>query len=421
MIDKEIQFLYDRGMFAMKLGLENIDSLLKHGNIDIDKLATIHIAGTNGKGSTSNMISQILTSNGYKTGLFTSPHLVSFNERFRIDGEMISNEKLSELIKFLKTGIEKYNCTFFEASTAIAFKYFIDNNVDVAVIEAGLGGRMDSTNVITPVLSVITGIDIDHTAHLGNSIVEIAREKAGIIKEKVPVVFNVDKLSAKKIIKSYAKKKNSRCIEVDRKACRFRNGKVTFTYGNEIFNSVFWMIGNYQKENFRTVVKALKSIRTVLPVTSIKTVKAIENFTVKGRMEVISKEPFVMIDAAHNIQGLNELKGYLKDLKINKVHLISGTVKDKDHVGTVKKMLSFRTDKYFVGSKNPRILKIDDLEHVCNKFNINEGVSFYENVVDGYKSALSNYREGDMIIITGSHFILGDFLEEHEDRIKKII
>ncbi|MCK5761238.1 MAG: bifunctional folylpolyglutamate synthase/dihydrofolate synthase, partial [Candidatus Delongbacteria bacterium] len=189
-------------MFAMKLGLENIENLLKHGNIDIEKLKTVHVAGTNGKGSTSNMISQVLTENGYKTGLFTSPHLVSFNERIRINGEMISDENLSGLIHDIKGGIEKYNCTFFEASTAIAFKYFIEKNVDIAIIEVGLGGRLDSTNVITPIVSVITGIDFDHTAHLGNSIVEIAREKAGIIKEGIPVVFNVDKLSAEKVITS---------------------------------------------------------------------------------------------------------------------------------------------------------------------------------------------------------------------------
>jgi dihydrofolate synthase/folylpolyglutamate synthase len=311
----------------------------------------------------------------------------------------------------LKVGIEKYNCTFFEASTAIAFKYFIDNNVDVAIIEVGLGGRMDSTNVITPILSVITGIDYDHIAHLGNSIVEIAREKAGIIKEGVPVVFNVNKLSAKKVIVSSSKKKKAQVIEVDKKVCRFKHGKVEFKIKKEIFNSAFKLIGNYQKQNFRTVVASLRAVQNIFPVIVNKTVNAIENFTVKGRMEVISEQPFVMIDAAHNIQGLSELKRFIQDLKVNKVHLIMGTVKDKDHVGTLKNMLSFKADKYFVGSKNPRILPIENLKHVCKKFNIDEGISYYENVVDGYKAALRNYEEMDLILITGSHFILGDFLE----------
>ncbi|MDA3837593.1 MAG: bifunctional folylpolyglutamate synthase/dihydrofolate synthase [Candidatus Delongbacteria bacterium] len=416
---EDIKYLYDRGMFAMKLGLENIESLLDYAKIEIDKLKTIHVAGTNGKGSTSNMLSQILTANGYTVGLFTSPHLVSFNERFKINGKMISDKELADSINFLKSGIEKFNCTFFEASTAIAFKYFIDNNVDVAIIEAGLGGRMDSTNVLTPVLSVITGIDYDHTAHLGNSIVEIAREKAGIIKKGIPIVFNVDKLSAKKMIVSTAKKKKSRILEVDKKVCKFKNGKVEFNIRDQIFNSTFNLIGNYQKENFRTVVAALKAVRESFPVKADRTISAIKSFIIKGRMEVVSEKPFIMIDAAHNIQGLNELKKYVQDLKVNKVHLVTGTVKDKDHIGTIKNILSFKADKYFVGSNNPRILPIEDFKKVCNNSNINESINYYENVVDGYKAALKNYKENDMILITGSHFILGDFLEGHEAKLKK--
>ncbi|NOR46230.1 MAG: bifunctional folylpolyglutamate synthase/dihydrofolate synthase [Candidatus Delongbacteria bacterium] len=415
-ISKDMQFLYDRGMFAMKLGLENIENLLKYGNIDIDKLKAIHIAGTNGKGSTSNMISQILTANGYKTGLFTSPHLVSFNERIRIDGEMISDEELSSLIHDLKEGIEKYNCTFFEASTAMAFKYFIEKKVDIAIIEVGLGGRLDSTNIITPILSVITGIDLDHTAHLGNSIVEIAREKAGIIKEEMPVVFNVDKLSAEKVITSTAKKKKAPLYKVDKKVCSFKSNKVEFTLNEEMISSHFNLQGNYQKINFSTALKALKIVKKSFPIKKKETISAIENFVIKGRMETISKEPFIMIDAAHNIQGLNELKKFLDNIKVDRVHLVAGTVKDKDHTGTIKKVLSFKAIKYFVGSDNPRILPINDIENVCNNFNIDESVNFYENVVDGYKAALKNYRENDLILITGSHFILGDFLENYKNK-----
>ena len=414
MINKDIQFLYDRGMFAMKLGLENIKNLLKYGNIDIEKLKTVHIAGTNGKGSTSNMISQILTANGYKTGLFTSPHLVSFNERIKIDGRLISDEELSSLIDDLKGGIEKYNCTFFEASTAIAFKYFIDNKVDIAIIEVGLGGRLDSTNVITPIVSVITGIDIDHTAHLGNSIVEIAREKAGIIKEGVPIIFNVDKSSAEKMIVSTAKKKNAPINKVDGKGCSFKSNRVEFTLNNETISSNFSLQGSYQKKNFRTALKALTILKKSFPIKKIETGNAIKNFVIKGRMETISEEPFVMIDAAHNIQGLNELKKFLQRTKVDRIHLIVGTVKDKDYVRTIKQIVSFNAKKYFVGSNNPRILSVDKIKLVCNKLKIDNGTSYHKNVIEGYKVAIENYREGDMIIITGSHFILGDFLESYE-------
>ena len=415
-IDKDIQFLYDRGMFAMKLGLENIENLLKHGNIDIEKLKTVHVAGTNGKGSTSNMISQILTENGYKTGLFTSPHLVSFNERIRINGEMISDEELSSLINDLKGGIEKYNCTFFEASTAIAFKYFIENNVDIAIIEVGLGGRLDSTNVIIPQVSVITGIDFDHTAHLGNSIVEIAGEKAGIIKEGIPIVSNVEKASAKQVIRSTAKKRNAPLHKVYSKECKFKDDKVEFSLNNEKIVSDFNLQGSYQKKNFRTALTTLKVIKNSFRIKKADTIKAIENFVSKGRMETISKEPLIMIDAAHNIQGLNELKKYTDQLNVRKIHLIAGTVKDKDYISTVKKILGFKAYKYFVGSKNPRILSIEKIKQVCNNLKIDENIDHYENVKDGFDSAIKNYKEDDIIIITGSHFILGDFLGYYKNK-----
>ncbi|MFO7810599.1 MAG: Mur ligase family protein, partial [Candidatus Delongbacteria bacterium] len=189
MVSAKLQYLYDRGMFGIKLGLENIQNLLYHYDIDTEKLKTVHIAGTNGKGSTASIISAVLTEAGYRTGLFTSPHLQRFNERIKIGDRQITDDDLSEYIDALKEGIEKFNCTFFEAGTAIAFKYFIDKKVDIAVIETGLGGRLDSTNVITPLVSVITGIDLDHQKQLGTSVVEIAREKAGIIKTGVPVVL----------------------------------------------------------------------------------------------------------------------------------------------------------------------------------------------------------------------------------------
>ncbi len=413
---KDIQFLYDRGMFAIKLGLENIENLLKYGNIGIEKLKTIHVAGTNGKGSTSNMISQILVGNGYKTGLFTSPHLVSFNERIRINGEMISDEELSSLISDLKGGIEKYNCTFFEASTAIAFKYFIENNVDIAVIEVGLGGRLDSTNIITPKISVITGIDIDHTAHLGNSIAKITGEKAGIIKEGIPVVFNVEKASAKQVIRSTAKKKNAPLIQVKNSEYKFEGKKVAFYLNNEKISSNFNLQGSYQKKNFSTALTTLEAINSRFPIKKEDTKKAIKNFVIKGRMEIISKEPFIMIDAAHNIQGLNELKKFTDSFNGKGVHLIAGMVKDKDYIGTIRKLLSFQAIKYFIGSKNPRILPIEKIKQECKKFKIDNNIGYYENVKDGFDSAMKTYEEGDLILITGSHFILGDFLEYYETK-----
>ncbi|HXK50578.1 MAG TPA: folylpolyglutamate synthase/dihydrofolate synthase family protein [Clostridiales bacterium] len=415
MISKEIQYLFDRGMFGMKFGLKNIQDLMEYTKTDYKELTVIHIAGTNGKGSVANIIAEVLRSNGYRTGLFTSPHIQRCNERIRIDNEEISDEDISDYIGFFKEGIEKFNCTFFEANTAIAVKYFLDKKTDIAVIETGLGGRLDSTNILNPMLSVVTGIDIDHQKQLGNSIVEIAREKAGIIKTGVPVVVNTDKRSVRRLFKRTAEKKNSRVVFTDKKKFSFKKdepGLITDFH----FNGVHLypkadLRGSYQKENLRTALTALKVISGRIKLDPVKVGSALSSVRVKGRMQTVSKDPLVMIDAAHNMQGLRALKKELENPGRGKIHLIFGTVRDKDHEKIISMVSGFDARKYFTQADNKRALDVETLKNIKNlKIDIDTG--FFKDPAEAYSEAVKNYCGGDMIVITGSHYLIGDMLDK---------
>ncbi len=422
MIREEIQYLFDRGMFGMKMGLKNILELLEYYKVDYTKLVTVHVAGTNGKGSVSNIISQVMTANGYKTGLFTSPHLQRFNERIRIDNIEISDEELSDYIKFFKEGIEKFNCTFFEANTAIAFKYFLDKKVDIAVIETGLGGRLDATNIITPVVSVITGIDFDHQKQLGNSIVQIAKEKAGIFKKGVPVVANFRRETVLKIFRPYAKKNRIELHIVKKKEFKFINsaGRKTFEFfmNGEKQSSVINLKGKYQEDNLRTALTALKKISKKFCLDTEKTAQTLSDIKVKGRMEFISKEPLFMIDAAHNIEGLTFLKHELENSVRGTVHLILGMVRDKDYEKALKFISGIKAKKYFTQAENKRMLDIETMKK--DKYLIlDRTAAYFLKPYEAYSEAVKNYKKGDMIVAAGSHFILGDLLDQF--KIKKII
>ncbi len=419
MTDQDIKYLFDRGMFGMKMGLSNITDLLKYNSVDHSAMHFVHIAGTNGKGSVANIISAVLTANGYRTGLFTSPHLQRFNERIKIDGKEIADEEISSLVRFFKDGIEKFNCTFFEANTAMAIKYFSDNEVDISIIETGLGGRLDSTNVITPVLSVITGVDLDHQKQLGSSIIEIAREKAGIIKKGVPVVLNTDKSSVYKKISSAARKKKSKLVNINgrRSPCRFKKQKdrllMSFFSGGEKCSAVIRLKGDYQKKNLMTSVAALKILNSRFPIRSAPTKIALENLRVKGRMEKISDNPLIIIDAAHNVQGLRVLSSEIRKIKDRRVHLIAGTVKDKDYERILKIISDIDAELYFVQASNGRMLESckaskmirDKFRKECTCFETSEEVLGH---------VLKNMGKNDVMIVSGSHFLLGEFLDEFE-------
>lgn len=413
MIDSQIQYLFDRGMFGMKLGLDNIRNLLNFYNIDHNSLKTVHIAGTNGKGSTANIVSQVLVSCGYKTGLFTSPHLQKFNERIRISGKDITDEELSGHINFFKEGIEKFNCTFFEANTAIAIKSFIDNKVDIAVIETGLGGRLDSTNIINPLISVVTGIDYDHQKQLGSSIIQIAREKAGIIKPGTDIILNTRKRSVEKFFASAARKKGSKLINAKRTSVIFRKnygGKsIEFHLGETPVIADIKLKGLYQKDNLRTAVTVLKKLSKSFVLDPLKVKEALENLKIKARMEKISGDPFIILDAAHNSEGLLFLKREISGYNKGTVHVITGMVKDKDYERSVRIILSFNAKIYFTEASNNRMLNIGDLKR-SKLVKDAEMIKYFKSPGEAFENVMDNYKKGDMIIVSGSHFVIGDFL-----------
>ena len=402
-------------------------------NINYNKLKIIHIGGTNGKGSTSNIISSIYLQSGYKVGLFTSPHLIKFNERIKIDNKDITDDELANLVEYFKEGFEKYNLTFFEATTAIGLKYFLDQNVDVVILEVGMGGRYDSTNIITPVTSVITGINFDHTAFLGNSLIQIAKEKAGIIKKGIPIVLNERKQFVIKKIKSIAKKNGSK-LYLANNEIKYRTKRKNLSFNwfeKELNNVLFNLAGSYQLENLKTslaVIKLLKKKKIFDKVTEESLLLGLNKVIVSGRMETVSLEPHIIIDAAHNFHGITKVfKDIISKKKIFKsIHLITGYLKDKDF----KKYSNLALDTFielgtinFVQSKIDRALQIEKVkifitERSKNSTKIkralkNKKITFSNSVEEGFNISLENYKNGDLIFITGSHFILGDFLESN--------
>jgi dihydrofolate synthase/folylpolyglutamate synthase len=426
-LSKTLEFLYGLQFTGIKLGLHNIKNLLKDYDVDYKSLKIIHIAGTNGKGSTSNILKSVFQSAGYKAGLFTSPHLVKFNERIRINDEMISDSDLEELTEFFREGIIRHNCTFFEATTAIALKYYIDNKTDIAIIETGLGGRLDSTNVVTPVISVITGIDYDHTSYLGNSLIEIAKEKGGIIKPGIPVVINEKRKFVSKKLAQIAKKNGSDCyfaskeIRLSGIKTLKKGKKIEFLFNGEKIRTYFNLEGKYQLINLKTALTVLKYLnkRTTIAVSVNDVKKGLSDVVVSGRMEVVSNDPYILIDAAHNSQGLRKIRDELKEFKYNNLHLVAGTVNDKDYREFVRIMLDFDGRKYFVQPKIKRGLEIGKIAAYLKGKKLSDNqknYSLYNSVTDGMNEALKNYNQGDLIFVTGSHFVLGDFLETIEKR-----
>ena len=401
--------------------------------IDYRKLKIIHVGGTNGKGSTSNIINSIYRSSGYKVGLFTSPHLVRFNERIKIDNIEISDEDLKDIILYYKEGFEKFNLTFFEANTAIGIKYFLDNNVDIVVLEVGMGGRFDSTNIVTPVISVITGISYDHTAFLGNSLIQIAKEKAGIIKRNIPVVLNERKKFVIKKIKKISEKIEA-TLYLANKEFRIKtnyslNRTVSFNwFENKISDIEFSLDGEYQVENLKTaltVVKVLQKRKVFINVTKESIETALKSIAFPGRMEKVSVKPNIIIDAAHNFQGISKVFKEISSKKASfkRIHLITGYLQDKDYQkftrlaldtfielgsinfvqASIERSLSFLEIENYVKRISKKNKKINDTIYSNN-------ITFSNTVEKGYKRSLQNYRDGDLIFITGSHFIIGDFL-----------
>lgn len=383
----------------------------------------VHIAGTNGKGSTSAMLAAILTASGYRTGLYTSPHLVTFNERIRIDGEKISDERIATYCSQLKSKIIETKATFFEATTAIAFKYFSDENVDIAIIETGLGGRFDATNIVTPVLSIITNIGLDHTEHLGKTLSKIAYEKAGIIKKYIPCIFETIEREARAVIRHIAKQKFSKVIEPRRfslmnvveNTLEGLSVNLLSTHGN--YRSLFTSLpGKHQRLNLRLAVHGVEYLKhecgfKKVTIKSIKrglnNVQSLSGF--HARLEAISRNPLIIADVAHNPEGIHAAVTSLKQMLINRPVVVFGVMKDKDYRAMIDSLTTFARLVIAVQPKSERALSSRQL---TEEFHTKQSPAWNGgSVSDGISLALQQVRSNEAIVILGSHYVVGEAFE----------
>ena len=375
----------DKGAKAYKADLSNIKQLCKIIGNPQKFIKTIHVAGTNGKGSVCNMIYNIYKKNGFKVGLFTSPHLVDFRERIVINDERISKDYIIQFYKRYKNHFLKVKPSFFEWTTALAFSYFKDAQSDINIIETGLGGRLDSTNIITPKLAIITSIGLDHENILGHNLEKIAKEKAGIIKENIPTLLGPE-------IKEY---------EVFETVCKEKKSPLYAVENIEFMEN--YELAFYQMKNWETAKKAVKIVSKDLIIKNHPK----EYISIKGRWQVVEKKPKIVLDIGHNKQGINEIKKQLVSEKYQHLYIVLGFSKDKN-IKEILPLLPKANHFYLTKSNNERSLE----PKVLNQFFNEKNSSFYINYKEAFIKAKTNAMENDFILITGSAFLVGDILKE---------
>ena len=386
------------GQKAYKPGLDNIKKLCEFFGNPQDKIKTIHIGGTNGKGSTSNMLASVLQECGYKIGLYNSPHLIDFTERIKVDGENCDKEFVYHFIQKLKNLPGEIRPSFFEFTTIMAFEYFYQQKVDYAIIEVGLGGRLDSTNIIKPLISAITNVQLDHQNILGDTIAEITVEKAGIIKENTPIISGDENDLVKKIIKEKAEKLHSKFLDATLIKTDLRSD----------------LLGNYQEKNIRVVlalVNELQKLGLKISEKNIETglMNVHKNTNFIGRWFQFSDNPLTICDTAHNQAGLEMVFSQLNEIPKFK-HIVLGFVNDKK-IDEVLRILPENATYYFVKPSINRGRNPLEYEELLKKSKINYKI--FQDVNSGYLSAKQNVRDGEMIFIGGSNFVVGEFLEKN--------
>ena len=403
------------GSAAFKKDLDNIRILCdKLGNPQ-KQFQSIHIGGTNGKGSVSHMLSAIFQQQGYKTGLYTSPHLFDFRERIKVNGTELSEEFVIDFVARLQPLIEEIEPSFFEITVAMAFEYFKTRKVDVAIIEVGLGGRLDSTNIINPLVSVITNIGWDHMNMLGNTLEEIAFEKAGIIKNNTPVVIGERQAITDPIFISAAKERNAPLyfaednFSVESYKWINFNLHINITKDNKIKTYVLDLPGIYQLKNILTVLQTVNLLKSQYNIDDQSVTKALSHVKsltgLKGRWEMINEDPKVIVEVAHNIPGIDQLLQQLNQLSFNKLHIIFAMVKDKSP-DDILNLLPQQATYYWTQSHIPRALAAFDLKEVGDKLNL-QGLA-YDNVNDALAHAINSAESNDLILICGSIFLAAE-------------
>lgn len=404
------------GASAYKEGLDNTYLLDEHFGHPHRKFKSIHIAGTNGKGSCSHTLAAILQNDGYKVGLYTSPHIMDFRERIKINGECISKEYVIEFVNQEKSLFEKIHPSFFEVTTALAFKYFAEQHVDYAIIEVGLGGRLDCTNIITPILSIITNISFDHTNFLGNTLEKIAKEKAGIIKQNIPVIIGETTNETKPVFKTCAETMNAEIIyadENDEIISFTMNEDGGITYNTRSFGIIQGELGGlYQKKNTNTILHA---VRFLYNQHIIKNTGSINNGFYNvcrltgliGRWQKIGSNPSVICDTGHNVGGWTYISRQLQVQKYNKLHIVFGMVNDKD-VDGVMCLLPKNAHYYFTKPQSKRAIPEKNIQRKAMTHGL--AGDCYNNVPSAYTAAKKMATPDDMIFIGGSSYIVSDLL-----------
>ncbi len=386
------------GAGAYKEGLGNTETLDEHFGHPHRKYRTVHVAGTNGKGSVSHTLAAIMQSAGYKVGLYTSPHLVDFRERIRVNGKMISQQRVVQFVEQERTFFEPLHPSFFELTTALALKYFEEEEVDIAVIETGLGGRLDCTNIITPILSIITNISFDHVQFLGNTLEAIAGEKAGIVKPGIPVVIGetAGNDSVRNVFLRKAEAAHSPIL-----------------FADEMYHEIVpsQLRGSCQEKNTQTILTALDFLREKLPTLTDKAIS--EGFAnvctitgLMGRWQILAESPLTICDTGHNVGGWQYLSKQLESTP-GTLHIVIGMVGDKD-VSTVVKLLPTRAKHYFTQASVDRAMPVEQLAEIALATGL-RGETF-DSVHKAYAAAKQSAGEGDTIFIGGSTFVVADIL-----------
>jgi dihydrofolate synthase/folylpolyglutamate synthase len=405
------------GAKAYKADLKNTIALCNFLGNPEKKMKTIHIAGTNGKGSVSHMLAAIFQSNNYKTGLYTSPHLKDFGERIKINGMIMRESFLIDFVEKTKAICEEIKPSFFELTFAMSLDYFAQQKVDVAIIETGLGGRLDSTNVITPLLSVITNISFDHMEILGNTLSKIAYEKAGIIKDKIPVVVGETNSETKDVFVNKAKETGSSIVFAEEKfevlssiySIKNLQVEILNKENKETSSYTLDLNGLYQQKNLLTVLASVELLKTSFSLDEEKIKSALSKVKkltgLFGRWEIIHEKPTLALDVAHNEAGIKELLNQINNTTFRQLHIIFGIVKDKD-IQKVLQQFPKNASYYFTKAHNPRALSEEELREKAVQYQLNG--SLYPNVNKALKAALANASEEDLIVVCGSVFLIAE-------------
>lgn len=426
---KQLPMFHRIGAAAYKADLNNTIAICKLLNHLEKKFKSIHVAGTNGKGSSSHMLAAVFQQAGYKTGLYTSPHLKDFRERIKINGKEISKNHVTDFVKKHRAAFEKIQPSFFEWTVGLAFDYFAKEKVDIAIIEVGLGGRLDSTNVITPLASLITNISYDHTNLLGNTLTKIAAEKAGIIKPKIPVVISQTQKEVKNIFIKKTKNTNSKIYFADtvfipEDEFYFPEKNLTthsFIYKNKIKTISSDLPGTYQKYNISGVLTVLEILKNKFKITDSHIIKALKNVKkltgLHGRWEVINKKPRVICDTGHNTDGIKQVidsvnREFTSGIVKGKLHVVFGAVNDKDLRETFSLL---KADKYFSKAiyyfckpDIPRGMELPVLLKNANKHRLKG--KRYSSVKKALLTAKNRAKDTDLIFVGGSTFTVAEIV-----------